>query len=449
MKSDSIPMVMFALGLVGQSVSVHAQELVEYRFLAGLSQTPPGSPTGPAGAFRAAEANVSAGGFDPAADTLLTAAQGFTKGVFNVPSLQLRRAVTQRVPTGAQRGDVLIAEWSFEEPFGSGWIVLTDTPYYSTYAFRTRGCRIRTQADLTAFLRSALVWGNSPVLPNLEAAPASSGVSVGGVSADPFFFITLPAGSGPITFFSGSPSGSPRWALSPYLHVADFEIDGLLEGEEWFFTFGVGKSYTQGLYPVRARIPERFPPLGDLAKSWSFAQVRGEVGRQVKPFVGGADYTADRDQILIAELVRRGLSEAQVLDLLTDVQPTPDAYDRRLAAVDEAFQDAGAAPFIGRFFMPAFRAYQRIGPAATKSVAHLFGLASVPSCQVDVEALALDLLKRGEFIEGPFAYLGSCSTSREALAALQTVSLPAELEWRRQFEVDNIRSRVEHPARGR
>ena len=44
-----------------------------------------------------------------------------------------------------------------------------------------------------------------------------------------------------------------------------------------------------------------------------------------------------------------------MLDLGTDVQPTPDAYDRRLAAVDEAFQDAGAAPFIGRFFMPAFK----------------------------------------------------------------------------------------------
>ena len=102
-----------------------------------------------------------------------------------------------------------------------------------------------------------------------------------------------------------------------------------------------------------------------------FAQVRGEVGRQVKPFDGGPDYTSDRDQALIAELVRRGLSEAQVIELLTDVQPTPDAYNLRLGAVIQGFRDAGTTSFVSRSFLPALREYERIGPVASKSVATL------------------------------------------------------------------------------
>jgi len=266
MKQILLTTSILALGLTGPSLPINAQGPVEYRFLEGYARTPPNSPAGAAGAFRAAQARLSAGGFDSAAEVLLAAAAGFTKSVFGVPSLRFQRAVTERVSTGAQRGDVLIAEWGFEESFGSGLIVLTDTPYYSTYAFRVRDCHIRTQAELTAFLKAALVWGGSPVLPNAEPAPASSDVRMGGVPLGPYFVVTLPAGPPPITFFRGS----PRTPRSTYEYVADFEIDGLLEGEEWFLTFGVGKAYTQGIYPVRARIPERFPPLGELVKSWSF-----------------------------------------------------------------------------------------------------------------------------------------------------------------------------------
>jgi len=431
-----------ALGLSGPLLSAPAQELVEYRFLPGLGKTPPGAATGPAADFRAAEAKVAAARFDPAATALLAAAEKFTKSVFNVPSLRFQRAATERIPAGAQRGDVLVAEWSFEEAFGSGVVVLTDTPYYSTYAFRLRDCHLSTQAEMTAFLGTALVFGKSGVFPS--PWPPVEGPNVGGILPSPWFAVTLPAGTPPITYFGGVRSPSP------YDWVADFEINGLFEGEEWFLTFGVGKSYTQRVYPVRAYIPERFPPLGELAKSWSFAQIRGEIGRQVKPFEGVPDYMDRRDTILIAELARRGLSEAQMVEILTDVPMAPDALNHRLGAVSEGVDASGTGPFATRFFMAAFKEYERIGPAASKSMTTLFGLASVPKCQIDVEALALDVLKKGVFQEGPVEYLESCSNSGETLAALRAMRLPTEwLERLREFAVRSIQNRVEQPARKR
>jgi len=384
---------------------------------------------------------VAAARFDPAAAALLAAAEKFTKSVFNVPSLRFQRAATQRIPAGAQRGDVLIAEWSFEQAFGSGVVVLTDTPYYSTYAFRLHDCHMSTQAEMTAFLRTALVFGKSGVFPS--PWPPVQGANVGGILPGPWLAVTLPAGTPPITYFSGGVRTTP----SPYMRVADFEINGLFEGEEWFLTFGVGKSYTEGVYPVGAYVPERFPPLGELAKSWSFAQIRGEIGRQVKPFEGGVDYMDTRDTILIAEMARRGLSETQMVEILTDVPMTPDALNNRLGAVREGVDDSGTGPFVGRFFMAAFKEYERIGPAASKSMTTLFGLASVPKCQIDVEALALDVLKKGVFQEGPVEYLGSCSSSGETLAALRAMRLPTEwLERLREFAARSIQRRVEQAA---
>jgi hypothetical protein len=190
--------------------------------------------------------------------------------------------------------------------------------------------------------------------------------------------------------------------------------------------------------------------LAELAKSWGHAQIRGEVGQTVKPFEGGPDFTADRDRILIAELARRGLSDDQVLDLLVDVQPTEDAYYRRLGAVIGGMKDAGAAPFISRLFLPTFKAYERIGPVANKSVDSLFKSAAVPHCQGDVEALALEVLKSGVFPDGPLAYLSLCSTSRETIAALRTISLPTEqLEKAREFAIKEIQRHIDYPVKPR
>ena len=197
----------------------------------------------------------------------------------------------------------------------------------------------------------------------------------------------------------------------------------MLEGGQWFFDFAVGKSGTGKFCGVPPWVPERFPPLSELAKSWSFEQIRGEVGHEVKPWVGVPDFTGERDEILIAELARRGLPQAQLIDLLLDARPTADGYFSRLASVSRGFKAAGKGPVEKIFFEPALEAYERLGPVADQSVEALFRKAAIQGCSSDVEARALDVMRKGTFVSGPLTYLGECSSSPDALAAIEAVSV--------------------------
>jgi len=432
MKHNLFCTLLVALGLTGPSIPLYSQGPIEYRPMAGLAPQPPDSRLNPATMFRAAEAKMAGGTFEPAAQALLAGAEKFTRNIFNVPSLQFQRAVTEHLLTGAQRGDVLIVEWSFHETFGNGLIVLTDTPYYSTYDLRLRGCQIRSTAELTAFFNAAL-------LPGRIRGPAGEKAS----AKLPATVVYLPANLPEITFFSGDTPST-----SPYNFVADFKFSGARVGREWFVDFGVGKSGSQSFYGVPPWVPERFPALPEAVKSWTSTQVRTEVGQPVKPFEGGPDFTHQRDEILIAELARRGLSEGQVLDLLTDVQPTPDGYDLRLVSMIAGIRDSGTTSFTSRSFAPALKMYEGLGPVADKSVTTLFRTAAEQDCTADVEARAVDVLKKGIFAAGPLAYLGICSTSHETVATLQSITLATEaLEKQKERTISEIRRNIDHPLK--
>jgi hypothetical protein len=432
MKTIRTAFSLLATVLAGSSVSVYGQENIHYKVSATFARPADDSPIRADGRFHAAEARVS-GAYDPTADALLQAAEKLVKSIFNVPSLQFQRAATERVSAGPKRGDVLIAEWNIREKFAEGPIVLVDTPYYSYYYLRLANCSIRSQADLTAFLSTALIWGKAPIF--AHAGPPSPQVNSPGMT------VLVPA-SPALTYFKGD-----LFTGAAYPGVGDFSFEGLLEGTDWFLNLRIGKSFTRSAYPVPPWVPERFPPLADLVKFWGLAQVRGEVGNKVKPFEGGPEFTGERDKILIAELARRGLSEDEVLDLLTDVERTADGYQGRLISMIEGIRASGTDPFMSRFFTPALKAYEGIGPVAAKAVETLFGNAAVPRCPVDVEADALAVVKKGVFFEGPLNYLALCSTSPKTLAALQALNVPIEWQRQRNFAIDNVQGNIKLPKR--
>jgi hypothetical protein len=67
--------------------------------------------------------------------------------------------------------------------------------------------------------------------------------------------------------------------------IADSGFDGILEGKEWYIHFAIGNNYNAGLRDgTLGFIPERFPLLTDLVKSWGSGQIRREVGHEVRPF---------------------------------------------------------------------------------------------------------------------------------------------------------------------
>ncbi len=430
------------LGLAMPSVLAGAQDPIRYEIHPQFATPRPDSPDRPDVMFRVAEARISTGSFDAVAESLLHGTERYTKHAFNLPSLEFRRAATERVTSGAQRGDVLIAEWTFQEAFGKGSIILTDTPYYSRFALRVNECQIHTQVELTTFLKAALncpCWALSSPQGNLGT---DATLKMGGITTGPPFTILLPAGTPPITFFWGS-----RTPSSPYNFIADFEFSAVFEGGQWFLDFAVGKSGTEKFYGVPPWVPERFPPLSELVKSWSFEQIRAEVGKEVKPWVGVQAFTEKRDEILITELARRGMSQDQVIDLLRDTQPTAEGYSSRLGAVGYGFKNAGKGPFEKLFFEPALETYERIGPVADKSVWALFGDAAIQGCASDIEARALGMLMKGTFVSGPLAYLSECSSSPDALTVVEAVSVASGtpdrgLKRAKELAIRQIRNRV-------
>ena len=369
--------------------------------------------------------------------------EGIATSIFNVPSLRFERAVTERIPPGPGRGDVLIAEWSIHEAFGRGSLILTDTPYYSDYTLRLADCKIASQADLTNFLhalmappggRTAAPAATPSRPPNFELPPTN-------VSIDE----DIPRSPA----FAGSRLGTQSASF-----LADFEFAGVRQGKEWYLHFGVGKSYrsypftappaTAGLLVGSAYIPERFPLLADLIKSWSSGQIRKEVGRTVES-LNGVVFTTHRDQVLIAELARRGLTSDQIADLVTDVAPSPENYNSRLTSVASGYRDAGKGSFAD-IFEPALEAYEHVGPGAEAAVFSLFGRAQSLRCSSAIEERALGLLKAGVFLRGPMGYLGRCSTSPATIAVVEKIDSPNEdVERTRMAAITVIRRRIANP----
>jgi hypothetical protein len=179
MKRPTLIALTLTLGLIAPSLPTYSQELAgQEPFDFSVSGPAPdravlSGPTMPQVMYRAAEARFSENVFDPAAERLLRGMEVVTKRVFNVPSLHFQRAVTQRVLSGPQWGDVLIAEWSVNEAFGKGSIILTNTPYFSDYTMRLSDCKIASQADLVVFLHALMAPRGGLAPPGKEAAPAS------------------------------------------------------------------------------------------------------------------------------------------------------------------------------------------------------------------------------------------------------------------------------------
>ena len=422
------------MSVAGLSCIASAQSAIEYERLAGLASPAPGSPSPLARMLQDAEARIVANGFDEP-DELLQSAAKLTHSIFEMPSLHRQKAAIDRISGGDAWGDNLLVEYTFQEGFGEGLILLVDTPYESHYLLRVRGGRMSTQSDLTAFLRTALVWEKEP-LTLRDPALAPQGAALGGALHGPALRIILPSDRVDIIHFIGDVA-MPR---SPYSHVADILIEGALQSDGWYLSLVVGKSLTGRYFAAPPRIPERFPPLSDRVKSWSSPQIRAEVGRHVRPFNDSPDFTGDRDRILIAELARRGLTDDDIINLLGSPEVAPE--DRLLALI-LALDDAGATPLVKRVFTQALEIYRRLGPQGNDSVTRLFKAAANRHCEANVESQALDVLREGVFQRGPLSYLASCSTSGETVAALGSMRLPTpDLEEQREFTLQSIRRRI-------
>lgn len=367
--------------------------------------------------YRAAEKQLSEGAFDPAAQSLLTASGQFTKAVFHLSSLSFNRAITFK----DEQGDSFIVEWSFEESFSKGSVILVDHPTMSYYHFRLPGFRIAAREDVDRLISALVVYNKPPV----DVRPERSRFKVTG-------------NPGALASFS--------WGFDPYIpsanpYLRNFFILGVSDPDSWYVTVGVGKALTAKYYPVKPFIPERFPPVDELARSWSSEQIRAELRKWLKE-----DAFGHRQEILLNELVGRGITTEQTLDLLGDVPPGRE-YDRLIRLIG-ALRRNGQGSALRTFFEPALRMYEQKGRPANSAVERLFASA-VRMCAPAFEQQALRVLREGVFLRGPIHYLSACSVSQEAIEAIQAAPEVRGSPTAKSHAARSIQQRIDRAARAR
>ena len=200
--------------------------------------------------------STTTGAYDPAADKLLAAADKYTRDVFRVPSLHREKAATHR-----GNGDVLQVWWKFDESFGKGDLVLIDDPFDSNYWFRFSAPPTPTSSDLVKKILGLITWGT----PQLHFKPGKYTdilLPADGAAQDHFWVVTH---------------------LSPYSNSRlRFEMTGFEDQGVWLINVSIGKLLVNNNYPVRPLVPERFPPLNELVRTWISRRGLERSGRHLR-----------------------------------------------------------------------------------------------------------------------------------------------------------------------
>jgi hypothetical protein len=396
------------------STAVFPLSAEEYIKIQVVADWTPAENSRPDVLLSAAQKELTGGVFDPRADTLLKAAEGFTKDVFNLPPLTFVRASTYQ----NDNSDEMLVEWNFKGPASGGMLVLRDTPFLSEYTMLFHGCSCRTSEDLSRLLTTLVVWVKRPV-------------NIGTVE------IKLPAS------YPNSPAfvGAPPPLFSEVAVIRDFILLGWVKDQDLYLQINVGKAFTESYYPVPPFIPERFPPLTELVQSWGTRRIWVELGRPAGPSKD-IDLSEIRDKSLLAELARRGLSENEFVELLRNVRRPYQLYARARDVI-QSMHNAGKAMDFNRYFEAALTMYQGLGPSAGNAVVELFGERFRRSgCAEQLEADALRLLRENVFHRAAIVYLGECSTSEAAVRAIMAASVPDGLVAERDMVLRDIKRRL-------
>lgn len=385
------------------SFHVFAQPDVQLRVAKGWRTTEQQKPQT---LFKELEAEFGGRVFDPRAADLLRAAEAFTKVIFNFSDLRFQRAVTY------QKGsrDIMVAQWDIQERSVKGTLILKDAPSRSWYSLRLAPRTVTSGADLAVFLGDILVCRQPPLnVARLE--------------------VTVPTAPGIVAF-----SGSFTHSENAYLYGV--YLAGVTTGTDWFLNVNVGKGFTTRYYPIPPFVAERFPPLPELARSWSFDRIWSEVGRPADPEFPRSN---NRDRILVEELARRGLSADQLGDLLVKTERA--GLGRRATVVFSALQLAGKRTLLASHIVPVLARYESVGQAAEEAVGPLFRSAA-NDCSPQFEAIAMKTLKGGIFGEGPLIYFHRCTNSEEMVRSIESIPVAERWAERKKTTLSIIRTRL-------
>ena len=129
-----------------------------------------------------------------------------------------------------------------------------------------------------------------------------------------------------------APASHPRFLAGEILLPSrergmEYSVEGITQDSAEYLLIHLGKEPLQHFYPVGGTyVPERFPPLGQLAKDWTKERILSETERSwlVR---GPSAYQVNRDSILISELASRGFTRDDLERLL--LAPNPPSWVAR------------------------------------------------------------------------------------------------------------------------
>ncbi|HMG04827.1 MAG TPA: hypothetical protein VK581_05155 [Chthoniobacterales bacterium] len=191
-------------------------------------------------------------------------------------------------------GDVLAANWrpGASADFGVRSIWVWDTAEYNWFVLQCDPAIVVSSRSTEKFINQVLNW--QLVLPTssiiqFRYSPASSG--------------TFLIGSAHILYADRG---------------GDYSVSGIRVNSKSYVLITVGKARFMRDYPEGgAYVPERFPPLRELAGGWSKQQILAEIGKMWL-MRGAISKINSRDIILISEAAKHGFTAD---DLYTVLMP--------------------------------------------------------------------------------------------------------------------------------
>jgi hypothetical protein len=203
--------------------------------------------------------------------------------------------------------DALVAEWQPGESAADGvrglWV--WDAPEYSWFVFQCDPAKFASSNVTQDFLDGFLKW-RSILPPNVPLRVQYSATS--------------------------RPSFLAAFTVLPFAERGlEHSLHGIWQNSQAYLLIRAGKAWFSTTYPKGGiYVPERFPPLKELAKNWDKERILTETARTWQTR-GPGTYHHYRDSILISELAARGFTREDLERLLLAPNP-PSSVARELRA---------------------------------------------------------------------------------------------------------------------
>jgi hypothetical protein len=287
------------------------------------------------------------------------------------------------LPVTGSGQDILFAGWSLDDAAGPTTLAVWDTTYYTAFLFIWNRMPFANAHDAELFTQRIL--------------PAEDFLSRLRVRM-------LWDGTRSKLFAEGEPTTFPYRAPIQILGVPaqpSSYVYALVVGKRL-----LGRAYDTGGQVPTLYVPERFPPLNERVGTWTKERLIAELDN------GFSTVATNRDEILLTELLGRGLSADEFRQLFV----APGTF--RVEHVMKAVTDTKRVAQYGRGLRDMLLAQTPGDPRSEETVGiALRYLRSSPD--LDLCDLVSQFLARGAFDPWTFSYMEMCGRTQEHYDAVE------------------------------